>query len=170
MTRLAAELIVVPAVDPSGNNGTAIPLFIESLPSGNLPLKSGNLKVASPMYGSGPLYVFPNTENNSGYALINTSAPSHNKYPLGKAVPANGIIEPIGTVATLAKNVVLVIFFNPLPTPIPTLLINISSLTKDSYTCSFDAITSELSAVINVAGSPAPLKLIVLLVTSPAAI
>ena len=55
-------------------------------------------------------YVLPMVVYNSGYDPILCSLPSHNKYPTGTIVPANGNTEPVGTVPAVENNTDLLIF------------------------------------------------------------
>ena len=66
------------------------------LPSANLPRRSGNLNVPTPLSAAEPLYVVPIMSNNSGNLDLSTSPPSQNKNPVGGCVPAYGRIPPNG--------------------------------------------------------------------------
>ena len=65
--------------------------YIATLP----PVKLGNVKVSPALLP----YVVPIISNSSSNAVLETSVPSHSRYPAGIFVyaAACGIIEPIGT-------------------------------------------------------------------------
>lgn len=83
-----------------------LPVFLVAVPVPlkNSPLKSGTLNVVLP---SPAPYKSPIAEYKSAYSVLDTSLPSHIKYPSGVFWPPNDIIVPAGVESVFPINSVV---------------------------------------------------------------